>query len=261
MFKFNFSNDEQHDDDDKSDIINVQETTSIIESGLDGIQLEDGQPEKGRVLLEAKEIHSSSSSTTTTTTTTSEGDLYVIAETCILIPNSLILFKRMVSDVKFAIAQQDDDDDEGLDVERLDVPITTTTTTAITECHYDRNDTKALARTLLENTDLIGGVYEGGLKTWECSLDLVRHLHTHSIIPTITTTTSSSSSTLLTSHHLRVLELGCGSALPGIYCLTRGSGILVDFQDYNEEVLRLITIPNVLLNTTSVSCGLDVCYV
>ena len=26
-------------------------------------------------------------------------------------------------------------------------------------------------------SDLVPGVYEGGLKTWECSLDLVEHLH------------------------------------------------------------------------------------
>ena len=28
-----------------------------------------------------------------------------------------------------------------------------------------------------EQSDLIPGVYEGGLKTWECSLDLVAELH------------------------------------------------------------------------------------
>lgn len=27
-----------------------------------------------------------------------------------------------------------------------------------------------------EATDLVKGVYEGGLKTWECSIDLVDHL-------------------------------------------------------------------------------------
>ena len=26
-------------------------------------------------------------------------------------------------------------------------------------------------------SDLVPGVYEGGLKTWECSLDLVEYLH------------------------------------------------------------------------------------
>ncbi|KAJ3191763.1 Histidine protein methyltransferase 1, partial [Entophlyctis luteolus] len=31
-------------------------------------------------------------------------------------------------------------------------------------------------RVLLEHTDLIDGVYEGGFKTWECSLDLLEYL-------------------------------------------------------------------------------------
>merc|ERR1719242_2447114 len=30
---------------------------------------------------------------------------------------------------------------------------------------------------LLDNTDLVPGKYEGGLKIWECSEDLVRHIH------------------------------------------------------------------------------------
>ena len=44
-------------------------------------------------------------------------------------------------------------------------------------------------------------------------------------------------------------KLGCGSSLPGIYVLTTKSPFRVDFQDYNEQVLKLVTIPNILLNT------------
>ena len=48
--------------------------------------------------------------------------------------------------------------------------------------------------------DLVSGVYEGGLKIWECSLDLVDYI--------------------AVNKHLvqgkRVLELGCGQALPAI---------------------------------------------
>ncbi|CAJ0744972.1 22791_t:CDS:2 [Entrophospora sp. SA101] len=43
--------------------------------------------------------------------------------------------------------------------------------------------------------------------------------------------------------------LGCGTSLPGIYLLSKYSSLKVDFQDYNEQVLKLITIPNILLNT------------
>lgn len=30
-------------------------------------------------------------------------------------------------------------------------------------------------------SDLIPSVYEGGLKTWECSLDLAGYLHSHKV--------------------------------------------------------------------------------
>lgn len=44
-----------------------------------------------------------------------------------------------------------------------------------TDAHFASNN-KALDF-LEAPSDLIPGVYEGGLKTWECSLDLVEYLH------------------------------------------------------------------------------------
>ena len=44
-------------------------------------------------------------------------------------------------------------------------------------------------------------------------------------------------------------QLGCGSALPALYLLARDEKNMVDVQDYNEQVIRFITIPNILLNT------------
>ncbi|KNC86695.1 hypothetical protein SARC_01162 [Sphaeroforma arctica JP610] len=87
---------------------------------------------------------------------------------------------------------------------------------------------------LSNNTDLIPGVYEGGLKTWECSLDLLMLLAQMSKGVDMSST--------------RVLELGCGSGLPGVYMISCTSASRVDFQDYNEEVLTHVTIPNVVLN-------------
>ncbi|KAJ3227287.1 Histidine protein methyltransferase 1 [Clydaea vesicula] len=87
-----------------------------------------------------------------------------------------------------------------------------------------------ISKTITESTDLITGVYEGGLKTWECSLDLCAFL----------------SELDFNFKDKTVLELGCGSALPGIFCLTKGSTVY--FQDFNEEVITLITIPNLILN-------------
>ena len=85
-----------------------------------------------------------------------------------------------------------------------------------------------------EHSDLLPGVYEGGLKVWECAYDLVHHILTCEIrFP-----------------GLRVLELGCGAGLPGIAAILRGAESAC-FQDYNEEVLQCLTIPNLYLNTSA----------
>lgn len=46
--------------------------------------------------------------------------------------------------------------------------------------------------------------------------------------------------------NIRVIELGCGHGLPGIIALLAGATVY--FQDYNEAVLNMITIPSVLAN-------------
>ncbi|GFN90751.1 histidine protein methyltransferase 1 homolog [Plakobranchus ocellatus] len=43
------------------------------------------------------------------------------------------------------------------------------------------------------------------------------------------------------------IKLGCGAGLPGVYCCSCGAK-KVDFQDYNEEVLQLLTHTNVHKN-------------
>ncbi|XP_059286115.1 uncharacterized protein LOC132039632 [Lycium ferocissimum] len=45
----------------------------------------------------------------------------------------------------------------------------------------------------------------------------------------------------------RVLELGCGHGLPGIFTCLKGA-CAVHFQDFNAEVLQCLTIPNVNAN-------------
>lgn len=83
-----------------------------------------------------------------------------------------------------------------------------------------------------EGVDLVPGVYEGGLKVWESSVDLVRYLRRQAPHQRPT--------------H-RVLELGCGHGLPGIEALRQGAAF-VAFLDLNEEVLRHVTAPNIALN-------------
>ncbi|XAR62529.1 Protein-histidine N-methyltransferase [Bertholletia excelsa] len=87
----------------------------------------------------------------------------------------------------------------------------------------------------LSNSDLVPGKYEGGLKLWEGSLDLVKALQSE----------VQNGQLFLTGK--RVLELGCGHGLPGIFSGLEGAAV-VHFQDFNAEVLRCLTIPNVNAN-------------
>uniref|UniRef100_A0A0A9FT43 protein-histidine N-methyltransferase n=1 Tax=Arundo donax TaxID=35708 RepID=A0A0A9FT43_ARUDO len=87
----------------------------------------------------------------------------------------------------------------------------------------------------VKNSDLVPGKYEGGLKLWEGSLDLVKTLNSD----------IKDGRLLLEGKH--VLELGCGHGLPGIFAGLKGAG-LIHFQDFNAEVLKCLTIPNVKMN-------------
>lgn len=90
-------------------------------------------------------------------------------------------------------------------------------------------------------SDLVPLIYEGGLKTWECSLDLAAYLR--GIDYGVKCTKA------------RILELGCGTTVPTLCILhdifasppTEEREIHVHLQDYNASVLQLITIPNIIL--------------
>ncbi|KAF9116829.1 hypothetical protein BGX27_010446 [Mortierella sp. AM989] len=133
------------------------------------------------------------------------------------------IYKRNLEDVKFQIAQEDDD----FDTEENNKSKEQETAKATS----GPGGAEMLA--LAGKSDLVKGVYEGGLKTWECALDLVAYLAEQKE----------------NYDGKKVLELGCGSALPGIYVLTQSNSVKVDLQDYNDQVLKLVTLPNVLLNT------------
>lgn len=89
--------------------------------------------------------------------------------------------------------------------------------------------------------DLKNGVYEGGLKSWECSYDMIKELDTMD----------------LDISSFNSVELGCGTSLPSLYLfskviedrLTHGRGqATFILSDYNYEVLRLVSLPNMLVN-------------
>ncbi|CAI4064485.1 hypothetical protein SKDZ_09G0610 [Saccharomyces kudriavzevii ZP591] len=88
--------------------------------------------------------------------------------------------------------------------------------------------------------DLRKNVYEGGLKSWECSYDLV-DLLSEKVDKTITDIDV-------------VLEIGCGTALPSEFLFRsallrndKSKGLKFILSDYNASVLRLVTIPNLLI--------------
>ncbi|XP_011497212.1 PREDICTED: histidine protein methyltransferase 1 homolog [Ceratosolen solmsi marchali] len=81
-----------------------------------------------------------------------------------------------------------------------------------------------------QHSDLLPAKYEGGLKIWECTYDLGKYLLSEKIA----------------FNNKTILDLGCGAGIIGLLALLQGS--LVDFQDYNNEVIEFVTIPNVILN-------------
>lgn len=93
----------------------------------------------------------------------------------------------------------------------------------------------------LENTDLQTNVYEGGYKTWECSLDLVKFLLDRGPRKDL--------DDLVRVNH--VIELGCGSAVPSLllfqYALKNKLSMNFTLADYNVDVIRLVTLPNLVL--------------
>jgi protein-histidine N-methyltransferase len=94
----------------------------------------------------------------------------------------------------------------------------------------------------LDTGDLSSGFYEGGFKTWECAVDLAAYVANHI--------------TLTEDRNWHVVELGVGSGIPSLAILREAlsrtrlgnKSIKFTFCDYNEEVLKLVTVPNVLLS-------------
>ncbi|KAM3507503.1 hypothetical protein MY11210_007116 [Beauveria gryllotalpidicola] len=95
--------------------------------------------------------------------------------------------------------------------------------------------------------DVKTGVYEGGFKSWESSVDLVKVLAAQGKV--------SAAEQL----PMRIIELGCGTALPSISLFqwtleaamssaatTRQPTSFI-VADYNPTVLQLVTLPNFIL--------------
>ncbi|XP_061766129.1 histidine protein methyltransferase 1 homolog [Nerophis ophidion] len=104
----------------------------------------------------------------------------------------------------------------------------------------EREDAEnVLSRTAEQRSDLIPGVYEGGLKVWECTYDLLEVIDREGE----------------TFGDKAVLDLGCGAGLLGILSLKRGARE-IHFQDYNSTVIEQLTMSNVILNCQDDDCDL-----
>jgi protein-histidine N-methyltransferase len=98
----------------------------------------------------------------------------------------------------------------------------------------------------LGKDDVKTGVYEGGFKSWESSVDVVRVL---------------ASRQDRWDHGGNVLELGCGTALPSLAILQWameskggiGEGLHLALADYNPSVLQLVTVPNLVLSWSQIA--------
>ncbi|KAL2036850.1 hypothetical protein N7G274_010393 [Stereocaulon virgatum] len=95
----------------------------------------------------------------------------------------------------------------------------------------------------LSTSDIMPNSYEGGFKTWECSVDLAAYVAASLI----------DRSVIKGEHH--IVEVGAGSALPistWLYFLLKHSTptwtvIHLTIADFNQSVLELATTPNILL--------------
>ena len=99
----------------------------------------------------------------------------------------------------------------------------------------------------LDKGDLKSGVYEGGLKTWECSLDLASLILSNG---------QNFLSRIIPGKDLHCVELGSGTAIASMALMAsylakpkneRPSGLHLTICDYNEAVLKLVSLPNLLL--------------
>lgn len=105
------------------------------------------------------------------------------------------------------------------------------------------------------------GVYEGGYKLWEGAADLARFMHAEATkaegafaaaeergeMPAVARESAAAAAAVPPLGGARVLELGCGHALPAIVAAHHGAAS-VTLQDFNAEVLAEATAPAVLAN-------------
>jgi len=85
-----------------------------------------------------------------------------------------------------------------------------------------------------EKKDVVKNEYEGGFTIWECTYDLINFLLQNG--------------EKLDLNGKNILDLGCGHGLVGIFCMKAYDVNTVCFQDFNLDVLKFTTVPNIVKN-------------
>ncbi|KAI9934432.1 hypothetical protein ASPWEDRAFT_117361 [Aspergillus wentii DTO 134E9] len=111
----------------------------------------------------------------------------------------------------------------------------------------------------LEEGDIKPRFYEGGFKTWECALDLAK------LVVNEQGGMGSSETSNEWDENRHVIELGAGTAIPSLALFaqllsqpapvestTSQRKTHFTFADYNSAVLRLVTLPNLLLTWNNI---------
>lgn len=108
----------------------------------------------------------------------------------------------------------------------------------------DDNPDKSSPPVGLSTCDITPNFYEGGFQTWECAVDLASHL-----------SEKLNTGWDMGEREVHVVEVGAGTALPTLVALDfflkkpspSWRAIRFSVADYNLSVLRLATVPNLLL--------------
>lgn len=154
-----------------------------------------------------------------------------------------VLFRRELLDIKHQLMTEYDTNDDTNDF------------TTSTNNNWELD--------ILINEDLKKNVYEGGLKSWECSIDLVDSFAKKTNDPTLIPN--------LNLDNIRcVIELGCGTSLPTEYLFMKyllqendssstpqNYGIYFILADYNSSVLRLASLPNLIITWAKLTLSED----
>ncbi|KAG7666116.1 uncharacterized protein J8A68_000372 [[Candida] subhashii] len=134
-----------------------------------------------------------------------------------------LVYRRELFDVKHQIMTEDDQGQE------------------------DGSNREKLNELLIEenNSDLQKNEYEGGFKSWECAYDTVDKLcnliENEGFLDQVKS----------------VLEFGCGTSLPSCLILMKKlqlknkNEMNLILSDFNYDVLRLVTLPNILIHWAS----------